>query len=76
MASALLSSTDSNSGASRPTSRPDFTVGFGLDIPEEEEETEEQDPREDDRDLLLGPSGNANDTRRGGLLPFERLQRF
>jgi len=38
---ARLSSLAPPQGLSRPASRPDFTRGFGLDIPEEEEEEEE-----------------------------------
>ncbi|KAG5646905.1 hypothetical protein DXG03_001981 [Asterophora parasitica] len=43
--------------ASRPTSRPDFTRGFGLDIPEEDEEeakdVEDQHQQEEEQDQMV-----------------------
>ncbi|KZT42852.1 hypothetical protein SISSUDRAFT_1058314 [Sistotremastrum suecicum HHB10207 ss-3] len=38
--SAFLVPGGTSVGSSRPSSRPDFTIGFGLDIPEEDEELE------------------------------------
>ncbi|KAG2132395.1 hypothetical protein DEU56DRAFT_812649 [Suillus clintonianus] len=47
-------------GVSRASSRPDFTRGFGLDIPEEEEPSEEEVPVDMDDNALIdleGPDG-------------------
>jgi hypothetical protein len=62
---------------SRPTSRPDFTRGFGLEIPEEEEEQEQEEvdaevahPQEEEEEALVPGSAFSADEPLGSASFF------
>ena len=66
--------------SSRPLSRPDFTRGFGLDIPEEEEPPEEADvnigegaDRGSDMDLVEGDADIEVETEDEGVAMLNHL---
>lgn len=64
----------------RPLSRPDFTRGFGLDIPEEEEPPEEADADSEqgadqgsDTDLVEGEAEEGVETEDEGVAMLNRI---
>ena len=66
--------------SSRPLSRPDFTRGFGLDIPEEEEPPEDADAdieegadRGSDMDLVEGEADAEVETEDDGVATLNRI---